>query len=502
MKIVFTLSAFLLLFTINAQSQNKAGTPDSSFGVNGKVTTSWPKYSLQCSAAAPQNDGSIIATGTTNTGFFAIKYSANGAIDQSFGINGFTSTNKILGEALSMAIQPDDKILVGGYYAYMFSPYYVSMARFNANGTIDSTFGNNGILFISGETRCTAIAIQPDKKILIEGDDNKQNALTMRLLPNGIIDSTFGINGVAPSFYGLGNTIAIQKDGKIVAGGRTDIRLFFIRYNTNGHFDSSFGTAGKIFYDFATGPDIINDLALQTDGKIVAIGSTSSYWGDTINEIVLRCLPDGSLDQNFGKGGLISQNFSNQQSLRSIALQKDGKLITCGSIGLTANTSGFLLKRYTTNGFPDSTFGNNGYITTKFDSINVAYSVFLQDDSKIVLGGVTETPEYQAEIALARYNNDESKKQIIITKVRHWINNNNIKISPNPATNILHIDGLPALNIKLTVVDIAGNVAISQQLKANSASPCSLNIALLKQGNYLLKIETNDDVVTKQFVKD
>ncbi|HEY2727939.1 MAG TPA: hypothetical protein VGI61_12245, partial [Parafilimonas sp.] len=376
MKTVFTLLAIFLFLHVDAQTQNKAGMLDSSFGVDGKVVTSPPKYTLQCSAVAPQSDGSIIATGTINfEGFFAVKYSSNGILDSSFGINGLASINKT-GEALSMAVQPDNKILVGGYYAYMFSPYYVSIARFNANGTIDSSFGNNGNLFISGEMRCVAIAVQSDKKILIEGSDDKENVLTMRLLENGKIDSTFGINGVAPSFYGTGNTIAIQKDNKIVVGGRTDIRLFFARYNTNGGFDSSFGTAGKIFYDFATGPDIINDLVLQPDGKIVAIGATSSYWGDTINEIVLRCLPDGSLDQSFGDAGLNKQNFANQQSLRSVVLQKDGKIITCGGINLTLHTGGFLLKRYSANGLLDSTFGNNGYTTTTFDSINDAHSVF------------------------------------------------------------------------------------------------------------------------------
>ena len=504
MKTAFTLF-IVCLFSYSSIAQ--PGTLDSSFGVNGKVITSRPKYSLQCSGVASQNDGSIIATGTTNSGFFAIKYSANGVIDSSFGINGFASTNKILGEALSMAIQPDNKILIGGYYANMFSPYYLSIARFNSNGTIDSSFGNSGSLFISGETKCVAFAIQPDKRILIEGSDNKQNVLTMRLLPNGVIDSSFGINGVAPNFYGTGNTIAIQKDSKIVVGGRTDIRLFFARYNINGSYDSSFGTSGKIFYDFAAGSDIINDLVLQPDGKIVAIGTTSSYWGDTINDIVLRCLPDGSLDQSFGDAGLSKQNSINKPILRSVELQKDDKIVIGGSIGITANTVSFLLERYATNGVLDSTFGTNGYATTTFDSINVAYSVFLQKDDKIVLGGITETPEYQQEIALARYNNDGSKKQIIIKKIKHYAATHNnaqaislkdVSIYPNPAQNVLHVAGLSS-NTKLTVIDFTGNIKL--QAVANTSS-YNLNIASLTTGNYLLKIEMNGEVVTKKFVKE
>ncbi|MBV9960809.1 MAG: T9SS type A sorting domain-containing protein [Parafilimonas sp.] len=83
------------------------------------------------------------------------------------------------------------------------------------------------------------------------------------------------------------------------------------------------------------------------------------------------------------------------------------------------------------------------------------------------------------------------------------VTNDDIKISPNPATNRLQIQGLPSSdNIKITVVDIAGNIAISQQLKANSIASYNLNIASLTQGNYLLKIEMNDDIITKQFIKE
>ena len=112
---------------------------------------------------------------------------------------------------------------------------------------------------------------------------------------------------------------------------------------------------------------------------------------------------------------------------------------------------------------------------------------------------------------MLRYNNDYTKKQIIIKKIKHYISTHNnaqttalntVSIYPNPATNYLHIEGLQSSNLKLTVVDFAGNVALSVQLSAFSSSSYNLNITSLKQGNYLLKIETNDGLVTKQFVKE
>ena len=132
--------------------------------------------------------------------------------------------------------------------------------------------------------------------------------------------------------------------------------------------------------------------------------------------------------------------------------------------------------------------------------IDYCNAIALQPDGKIVAAGGS-SDGITSYISLARYNNGISKRQIIITKIRHWINNNNIKLSPNPATSNLHIEGLPTSNIKLTVVDFAGNIALSVKLSAFSTS-YNLNIASLHQGNYLLKIETNGEVITKQFVKE
>ncbi|MEP6466778.1 MAG: T9SS type A sorting domain-containing protein [Parafilimonas sp.] len=586
MKLYFTICSVFFFLMLQAQQINKAGTLDKSFGVDGKVLTSSDLYPLQCTAVSLQSDGSIIATGSTiEMSFFAMKYSAEGFIDSSFGIKGIASIDG-MGEAYTMAIQPDDKILVAGYYAEMFEPYNVSIARFNADGTPDLSFGQNGKVLSSLGDRATAIGLQQDGKILITGA-HKGMALIMRFLENGMPDITFGTNGVVENFFGsgtcVGNTIAVQPDGKIVIGGQANQLLFFGRYNTDGNLDESFGSSGKILYDFGTGTDAISDLVLQTDGKIVAVGSSNSYYNDTANSIILRCLPDGSLDKNFGNSGLNNINLGTSR-VRSLVLQQDGKIVIGGSGSVNADIGGFLVGRYTTNGMPDSAFGNNGFQTTTFDSVNVGYSVFLAKDGKIVLGGAANakivSKPSDISIAIARYNNDDaSKKQIIITKIKRWLQhqngftwdyNNNassyvvqrsydgihfssvarinagnssntyndpsplsgnnyyrlqttstngalnysnviavsanedaVKISPNPAKNNLHIEGLSSFTkTKLTVVDFTGNITISQQLPANSATSYNLNIAALKPGNYLLKIEINNDVVTKKFVKE
>jgi uncharacterized delta-60 repeat protein len=520
MKTVFTLTTFLLCLSAYSQNQNKAGTLDSSFGVNGKVITSSELGYLEITAATHLSDGSIIVAGNDGSldglgGMLAMKYSPDGLLDSSYGNNGLAV---IYGTGIGWAVaaQPDNKVIIAGYSAEMFGPYYVNVARLNANGSIDSSFASIGFIQSLASDFGRAIAIQTDGKILITGD-HRSNATTLRYLPDGTPDKSFGNNGVVETEFGnsisSGNTILIQPDNKIVIAGRTDKELLLGRYNTDGSLDETFGNKGKILYNISNGVDVIEDIALQLDGKIVAVGSTFSLFGDTSNTIVLRYMPDGSLDKNFGINGLTIYKMSTKTNLESVALQKDGKIITAGK---TEDIAGlhvhFLAERYDTNGIIDSTFGNDGYQITEMDESDAAHAALLQKNGKIVLAGsafndsTLGPTEYR--VALARYNNDETKKQIIINKIKHYIETHNnveastlnkVSIYPNPAINNLHIEGLSSSKTKLTVVDIAGNIKL--QIVVN-ASSYNLNIASLQAGNYLLKIEMNGEVITKQFVKE
>jgi len=251
---------------------------------------------------------------------------------------------------------------------------------------------------------------------------------------------------------------------------------------------------------------------LQPDGKIVAVGSTANNLGNIINTFVLRYLPDGSLDKSFGDNGLTIYKLKTNAFLKSVVLQKDGKIITAGeAYDVTGTTVHFLLERYNNDGTIDSTFGVNGYQITEMSYGDVADAAILQKNGKIVLAGGaydnTKTGPSEDEVALARYNNDESKKQIIINKIKHYIEIHNnaqastlkVSIYPNPAISNLHIAGLSSNKTTLTVIDIAGNIKLQT---TENVSSYNLNIASLQAGNYLLKIEINGEVVTRQFVKE
>ncbi|MBS1745505.1 MAG: T9SS type A sorting domain-containing protein [Bacteroidetes bacterium] len=575
MKPTFIIVAFFQFsLLLNAQP----GTPDSSFGLNGIVTTKLPNSYLECYASSKQPDGKIILVGygyvikkDTSFGFLAMRYTKDGIIDSSFGNDGLTivyvGPNYLTEQAEAVAVQPDGKIILTGYAAenYPKSNYDIPIIRLNPDGKPDSSFGKNGIVIAdygAGDVGHDVI-LQPDGKIIVEGASSGY-FITLRYLNNGSLDQSFGDGGkVITTFNGLatGTSVALQADGKIVAAGYDESQVLLTRYLPNGITDVSFGTNGEVRNNFTKLSDKTNDMVLQTDGKILIIGNATSFFKDTA--FLARYNMDGSLDNSFGINGL--SKLPDTSGVARVMLQKDGTIITSGY--------GFTVSKFNSDGSPDLSFGTNGHTTTPVSEseYNFAYGLCIQDDNKILLTGYTNNNVLEY-ISLTRYNNSVNQKQIIITKIRRWLqrhngimwdNNNSsnissytvqrssdgahwstvgrptanhyndpsplnganyyrlqttstdgavaysniiavtnheIKISPNPASNILHIEGLSSTNkTKITIIDFAGN--IKQQAVASS-NDCNVNIASLHPGNYLLKIEMNDGVVIKKFVKE
>ncbi|MBS1744735.1 MAG: T9SS type A sorting domain-containing protein [Bacteroidetes bacterium] len=593
MKRIFTLITVLFFIITNSQSQNKAGTLDSSFGIDGKVLTSFDGHYLGCTTSAVTNEGNIIVAGTTSStdsipnsmGFMAARYSANGVLDTLFGNKGLAIAEGPY-EGYAVAVQHDDKIIIGGV-GYAYNSKYFVLARLNTDGSVDSSFGDNGRVINLLGTIIFDIAIQKDNKIVISGT-NGYAFVTMRYLPDGVIDDSFGDSGVVITDF---NSIAypsvniIQPDGKIVVAGDNGVKILLARYNIDGSIDQSFGTNGKVIFKPKSSINNAGDIVQQPDGKILLAGSASNFISGDVQ--LMRFLPNGQLDSTFGSYGITIKKLQYSSAASKLALQTDGKSIISGYAYVNSTYGHFLIERFNSNGNIDSSFGTNGYQITEMNQYDASIGVFLQKDNKIVLAGgasnIDSIPPI-TQIALTRYNNDLTKKQIIIAKIRRWIqhhngimwdnisgvkkysvqrsgdgahwstvyntinhsllsihhsqlsinnyyndpsplpgtnyyrlqttsrdgevqysnilaitNNDAIKISPNPANNILHIEGLSS-KAKITVISFNGFTAISQQLIANGSY--NLDIASLQPGNYLLKIEMNGEVVTKKFLKE
>jgi uncharacterized delta-60 repeat protein len=302
---------------------------------------------------ALQTDGKIVATGKANSSEFANRYTAfiarfnpDGSRDTTFSNNGWALGPGISSAGYAIAIQPDGKIVVAGEWAQSLTGFHYNLfvLRLNTNGTADTGFGSFGGVSIGSPLeyeRANAVVIQPDGKIVAGGSH------LIRLNSNGSIDTTF-----SPGLRSLpytANDIAVQSDGKILIGG-TNVEDFLItRFNTNGTVDNSFGHNGTATIEFGNfNYDVANSIVLQTDGSILAGGYSQIRNATQRNFAVARLSPNGTLDNRFGNGGKVTTAFGNgSQEIWGLTLQNDGKLIAVGET-FNGNDHDFAIARYLT----------------------------------------------------------------------------------------------------------------------------------------------------------
>jgi uncharacterized delta-60 repeat protein len=331
----------------------------------------------------------------------------------------------------ALAIQHDGRIVAVGSALSWDRPEEAqfAVARFNSDGLLDATFDADGTVvtdFGGSAAQATAMAIQTDGKIVAAGFSGVSGVRTdfalARYNPDGSLDATFDGDGRVttdfPSNDDIAFAVAIQSDGKIVAAGLSRGSHLFdfavARYNSDGSLDDTFGGDGRVTTDFEGDLDIAADLAIQTDGKIVAAG-----YADTpgLDFALARYDPDGSLDATFGGDGKVTTDFSTEFSktgdvAQEAMIQEDGKIIAAGYIIRSRNIGGtitsdfdFALARYNADGSPDNDFEHDGTVTTDLGGGDTAHGMAIQRDGKIVTAGTTNVSGTY-DFALARYTAD------------------------------------------------------------------------------------------------
>jgi uncharacterized delta-60 repeat protein len=335
---------------------NANGVLDATFGSGGKVITDVGTFQDNAYAIAVQPDGKIVVAGycyIITYDFCLARYSANGVLDATFGIDGLASPLITIRNdfVYALAIQPDGKLVVAGYCYQGGLGSDFCLARYTANGDLDTTFGSGGMAFTDLSTYddiAHSLVVQPDGKILVAGSCSDSFCLA-RYNANGVLDATFGSSGTVIAFGGgsHGRALALRPDGKIVVAGECyaggwDFCL--VRFSADGALDTSFGSSGKVVTPMGSGDDYIGGITLQPDGKIVVAGQC---WNGTKNDVCLaRYLPTGALDTSFNTTGkLISPIGSNDNIATAVALQPDGKIVVAGYCSNSSN-SDFCLARY------------------------------------------------------------------------------------------------------------------------------------------------------------
>jgi uncharacterized delta-60 repeat protein len=395
-----------------------SGELDESFDGDGLQITA--PFGGKGSRMVMQPDGKFLIVGGTFTHFIAARFNADGSPDTSFGSAGRVTTDVTgasrIQYARAVAVQPDGRIVLAGDATLANNTTAIALVRYLADGSLDSSFGGDGIVHEAAVAgHAYAVAIPPDGKIVVAGDapvsgnaSDLGDMLVARFESTGTLDSSFGSAGSITFDVTTGTDLArnlvLLPDGSMVVAGEAigsdpDLQTGVAKLTASGALDSSFGTGGRLSILAA---NVGHGLALQPDGKLLLAGGTTSF---PSSFALMRLEADGSADASFGNGGAVTHRTSTSTTgtgdiAYAIALRPDGRIYVAGKSG--SINEDFGLVRFTAAGVVDTTFGTNGTSVVDFDGLNDgAENVVVQPDGKIVLGGYA-TPTSTDGYGLAR----------------------------------------------------------------------------------------------------
>ncbi|HXA30818.1 MAG TPA: hypothetical protein VNV87_01065, partial [Acidimicrobiales bacterium] len=418
------------------------GALDPSFGTGGLVTTTVTAGATDVvNGVATQSDGKIVAAGYDQPSggvqrFALARYNTDGTLDSSFGTGGKVTTTIAAANgngdaALAVAIQGNGKIVVGGYTSTISggsATEDMALVRYNADGTLDTSFGTSGITtVVAGSNAFTnqinALAIDSFGRIVVAGQyDN--GWVVGRFSTSGTLDTSFNSSGTQPGFQlafpsavtttDNANAVAIQPgDQKVVVSGSANANADFGvgRLNTDGTLDTSFGTTGVVDTPVGGTQGTAYGVAVQGDGNIVAVGqSGDNNVGDHLDVALARYSGAGVLDGTFGTGGIVSTPIGTNKDAagRAVSLQTDGQIVVGGYFQAAVGGDDIAALRYSTsNGHLDSTFGTGGIVTTNTgggaDDFGNAVALEPGSLGAIVVAGSDQPSLGSPRFLLARY---------------------------------------------------------------------------------------------------
>lgn len=499
-------------FAVARYSAN--GILDATLDGDGKITTAFEKGNDQLNHLLIAGDDTILAIGTSAyrqsnnalvRNIALAKYDSNGQLDAAFGTAG--KVTSVFGlhynYVTAAALQPDGKIVLANTY---YNPTVDNLAhyeliRYNANGSLDASFGTNGKATIGFEA--VSIALQADGRIVIAGvssPDGSVNGFTVgRFSAVGMPDNSFDADATA--FVPFGNayfgkvSVLPQATGKIVVTGSASSPDSFnnnpafvaVRFNADGSLDPTFGTNGKT----AT---LIHDNCFAyagfsgTDRTITMAGV--SFGGSAIYFSSLRYAQDGTLDTAYGTNGIASSPLAyDYRIINSILLQPDGKLLVALSqYNQPPNSYDFRIRRFNPDGSFDSGFGGSTGISTSFyNGYDEVFAIGLQSGHKIIAGGTTSNG-IANDFALTRYANS-------VLNAADFETADSLILYPNPVEGILHVkpDGNTVIQ-ECCVFNMLGQMVCK-------TSGTAIDTASFGQGVYTLRVKTDKGMLTKKFIR-
>ncbi|WP_080732401.1 T9SS type A sorting domain-containing protein [Porphyromonas gulae] len=512
MKRIKLLLGFALFFQLaNAQ---QSGDLDPTFGTNGVVQTPIGNGSFivdEVRNVTIQPNGKIIAMGSTRNGtkkhVAYVRYNPDGSLDQSFGNGGkqiFVPTSLYGNFATAAATLSDGKIISCGYVFdsdnTICQPLLI---RMNDDGTLDTSFGNNGIVLADFpySTLPEKMVLQKDGKMLLVGYYH-DNMMTLRYNPDGSIDKTYGIDGVCEIVIeGSANSsfakaIALQEDNKVVIvgmyGTHPDWKWVIARINENGSLDNSFGENGLKTMSIGSGHDFATAVQIQEDGKIVVAGHS---WVASIptlqyDLIVLRLNQDGELDNTFGESGIFKKNVIDGGAtyVDGIVLSPEGNIYVAFN-AVKNSISDLGLLSVDKNGKLNTSFGGNGYTVTDLsEAADEASAIVMQADGKIVLGASSFSATTGTPFVLLRYLTDVPSSVLpMVGEEKSFV------VYPNPVKDVLNIEYEGEFGVR--IFDLSGRLVLSTK------NTRTIDVKALTAGSYVIELTTEAGVLAERFVK-
>jgi uncharacterized delta-60 repeat protein len=416
------------------------GLLDKSFGTAGIVTTNFngPTSMDLGNDMAIQTDGKIVVvgytfgSGPTATDWILARYLPSGALDPTFGTGGRVITDfygSFDDNATGVALQPDGKIIVVGQTHDPSTGENVAMARYNTDGSLDSSFGpmhNGRVVTHSGYVddapnweQASDVMVLPSGTIVVVGDivyggSGYTHCFVAQYLSTGFLDSSFDGDGMisytySPTFGSTATAVTYDSTmlkyviaGNTATGSGSDFAV--ARLNPSGTLDSSFGVAGRVATTFGfSSSDAAHTLAVVSSSRIVAAGISEGDFA------MIRYNSDGTVDSSFGTSGYVTTDFGGFDSANELLVQPSGKLVLVGTKG--TSSSDVALARYKDNGALDTWLGTSGKVVTTISagSIEGASGAALQSDGKIVIAGSSNAAG-SPDFLVARYHGDFARR--------------------------------------------------------------------------------------------
>lgn len=511
MKPIIIVLLFFLGF--NSMAQNAALDP--SFG-NAGIAVHPHQSTAEIKCFAFDQNGNIISagyaqqggTGSTDYQLTLTKTDKNGILDNTFGTNGKVTT--VIGHSESpqdIVIQGDGKIIVVGEVNLAPTPNspgtYVGFAvRYNSNGTLDTSFGTNGIYKLTSSKQFLSVMVLSNGSIILGGNtsiNNEYLAILVKLDSNGAEDSQFGNNGVLSLTsvnykFSMGEAILLN-DGKIFCVGLeySDIlnhsKSTYCKIDIQGNFDTTFGTNGKVVVDlFNYNPmqnitEYLHTTRELQNGQIV-IGGTE------LDPFLLKINSDGSFDTTFGINGMKILSYSFRP--RVMATQIDGKIIIGSGTKSALGGLAYRIVRFDNDGDLDTTF-NNGKGLVDIDASpgnDWLNHIKIQGNDTLVVGG-SSVLNSNNNFTLARLLLDTPLS--VENSVEQFI-----KVYPNPFDDRFYIEDFNELVKIVKIFDSMGRI-IKTVSETNTTHEIQTNFA---SGVYYVNIETKDGrTINKKMIK-